>query len=90
MTDDALTEKVALLPCPFCGSDDIDPEGIAGTKGGGETVVSGPCCNVCSAATTFTGNPGHDAALWNRRAAIRQHDAESAMLTAAQEATTDD
>jgi hypothetical protein len=43
-----------LLPCPFCGSTNIDPEGWASTE------RAGPACDDC-AGTADT------VALWNRR-----------------------
>lgn len=38
-----------LKPCPFCGSTDIDPEGVLASKDGGENY-SYPACNDCSAS----------------------------------------
>lgn len=43
------TQKPELMPCPFCGSADIDPEGVFASKDGGENY-SYPACNDCSAS----------------------------------------
>lgn len=61
-----------LKPCPFCGSEDIDPEGIASFKeeyrnknlnwdehANEETIEHKPACNVCGATTNGD---------WNKRA----------------------
>lgn len=45
-----------LLPCPFCGSADIDPEGWASTD------RAGPACNNCSGSADTV-------ELWNSRPA---------------------
>lgn len=37
-------EKITLRDCPFCGSDDIDPEGVLNHKG-----KTSPCCMNCGA-----------------------------------------
>jgi len=53
-----------LLPCPFCGCKDIDPEGVAyypqGDKDKG--LHHDPACNQCSATTAYP---------WNTRAATK-------------------
>lgn len=43
-----------LLPCPFCGSADVDPAGWASTE------RSGPACNNCSGSADSV-------ELWNSR-----------------------
>lgn len=65
------SEISSLLPCPFCGSGDVDPEGVAAFKPEHRTsdmtwddarpehIEHYPACNVCSATTN--GN-------WNTRA----------------------
>lgn len=50
-----MTDTTKLLPCPFCGSDDIDPEGWV------SMVSAGPTCNDCSASA-------QSIEAWNRRA----------------------
>jgi len=53
-----------LLPCPFCGSTDIDPEGWATTGG-----IAGPACNGCQASVgTALNGTAENIAAWNRRA----------------------
>jgi hypothetical protein len=47
-----------LLPCPFCGSQNIDPEGWASTD------RAGPACDDC-AGTAET------AELWNSRPTLK-------------------
>lgn len=54
---------IPLLPCPFCGSEDIDPEGVMK----GESYVTGPACDECGATTEFEGDPQKDAGRWNKR-----------------------
>lgn len=65
-----------LLPCPFCGSADIDPEGVASFKkenrGGKfdwanyapEMLEYDPACNNCSATASKDS--------WNTRAAFAE------------------
>jgi hypothetical protein len=43
-----------ILPCPFCGNDDIDPEGWASTHD------VGPSCKGCGASA-------ESVKLWNKR-----------------------
>ena len=52
-------EAVKLRPCPFCGSDKVDPEGWCSTK---DNVVfnHGPACDEC-------GGSAEDIARWNTR-----------------------
>lgn len=60
-----MSEQEKLLPCPFCGSSDIDPEGVASfkeehrfndSKFGWDNyephmIEHRPCCNKCGATT---------------------------------------
>lgn len=45
---------IALKPCPFCGSKNIDPEGWASTE------RSGPACDDCAGSADTV-------ELWNSR-----------------------
>lgn len=49
----------ALKPCPFCGSNDIDPEGWM------SLTATGPACNNCSASANSIPE-------WQTRAAAPQ------------------
>lgn len=49
-----MSEPVKLLPCPFCGSTDIDAEGWA------STIRSGPACMKCSGSADTV-------KFWNKR-----------------------
>lgn len=51
-----------MLPCPFCGSFDVDPEGWLGTEEGGKEgeFRRGPECMGCGATTVSV-------EAWNRR-----------------------
>lgn len=40
-----MADKIAMLPCPFCGSKNVDPEGWA------STVKKGPACDDCGGST---------------------------------------
>lgn len=48
-----------LLPCPFCGGTEIDPE-----EWSNQTGLSGPGCSSCGAVAD-------SAAAWNRRAPVQ-------------------
>ena len=48
-----------LLPCPFCGSDKIDPEGWTSTE------RKGPACDDCSGSADTV-------ELWNKRPATER------------------
>ena len=64
MTNDAKKEREAvLLPCPFCGSANIDAAGWASTNS------SGPACDDCgaSAGSTLADTPEANIAAWNNR-----------------------
>lgn len=50
-----------LLPCPFCGSTKIDPEGWASTD------RAGPACDDCAGSADTI-------ALWNSRPAVNVHE----------------
>jgi|GEM_PF-3420832 len=59
-----------LLPCPFCGSSNVDPRGWASNDGS-----HGPACdNCCGSAQTIE--------LWNSRPLVR-HEAELSACKAA-------
>lgn len=51
-----------LLPCPFCGSTDVDPEGWATLPEYAKTPEerSGPACDECGASAQTT-------KIWNTR-----------------------
>lgn len=49
-----MSDNVKLLPCPFCGSANIDPEGWVSTE------RKGPACDDCSGSADTV-------ELWNRR-----------------------
>lgn len=49
-----MTEQQNLKPCPFCGSQTIDPEGWA------STARKGPACDEC-------GSSADTVAEWNTR-----------------------
>lgn len=51
---------IDLLPCPFCGSQDIDNEGWASLED------SGPACNECGATAP-------NSSLWNTRLGVKVH-----------------
>lgn len=56
-------DAVALLPCPFCGSNDVDADGWSNTEG-----VTGPACNNCGAcAGEVSKNAADNIAAWNTR-----------------------
>lgn len=70
-----MTDKEKLLPCPFCGSNDIDPEGVSiidpavrkeithWHMAEPHHIISKPACNNCSAS----------ADEWQRRAPNSRH-----------------
>lgn len=49
-----------LLPCPFCGSDDVDPEGWSSLNPDTGERRDGPACQVCDGST-------ESVELWNSR-----------------------
>lgn len=52
-----------LLPCPFCGSTDIDAEGWTNSEG-----RSGPACNDCGASAGDLSHTSEDnVKAWNTR-----------------------
>jgi hypothetical protein len=62
-----------LLPCPFCGSSDIDPEEwMSSTQNGDgtETIKSGPGCGECGATADSVER-------WNTRP-LSSHDQQTA------------
>jgi len=56
-----------LKPCPFCGSHDIDPAGVAWLDEDGDGMHYGPACDDCGATTKHSGIADVDAGFWNRR-----------------------
>lgn len=63
MTDMTNTNQLNLKPCPFCGSENIDPKGWM-TSGG----VAGPACDDCGAsAGCATQTTEENVQAWNRR-----------------------
>ena len=52
--DTQLCEQVKLLPCPFCGSEDVDASFWMSKEG------SGPGCMSC-------GSTAETVAIWNSR-----------------------
>lgn len=69
----------ALLPCPFCGEADIDPEEWASLD------TKGPCCPNCGAsAGLISKTPIENIAAWNTRAT---HAADRQTIGAVGEAT---
>jgi Lar family restriction alleviation protein len=56
-------DSAVLLPCPFCGSANIDPEGW------GSENSSGPACDDCgaSAGSTVASTPEENIEAWNKR-----------------------
>jgi len=59
---------VYLRPCPFCGSHNIDPEGVATkTSADDDTIISGPACDDCSASTSVHPSKIVSFGNWNRR-----------------------
>ena len=56
------TPAQQLEPCPFCGSESIDPRGWASENS------SGPACDDCGASAGCVSNRLQDnIAAWNRR-----------------------
>ncbi len=83
MTD--TQNREALLPCPFCGSTDIDPEGVSSFKDQYKycgyswndddkegKIEHRPACNNCSATTD--GDWNHRAPVTNASEDVREID----------------
>lgn len=65
MTTEIDAEGLALAPCPFCGSNAIDPTGWASTDS------AGPACEDCGASAGKSGDTvKQNVAAWNRRAVL--------------------
>ena len=61
-------EAPELLPCPFCGSPEVNPEGwyrMTEHVFGSGCVVFGPACDEC-------GSSAKTIAAWNTRAALAE------------------
>lgn len=69
----------ALKPCPFCGSNRVDPEGWGGVEPDGKTKRAGPACDNCFATADSI-------AAWNSRAGNNEVEKLRAELAAAREA----
>jgi hypothetical protein len=77
------TETPELLPCPFCGSSEVNPEGwyrMTEHVFGPRCVVFGPACDEC-------GSSAKTIAAWNTRAdladkRIEELEAQLAAMTA--------
>lgn len=68
----SLTERPApsgLLPCPFCGSREVDPAGWASHNPETGENREGPACDDCGASA-------ESAAAWNTRTPQPRHDVE--------------
>lgn len=62
MTNDAVPVTAELLPCPFCGSTNIDPTGWRSLD------AQGPACDDCGAsAGQISLNHADNIAAWNAR-----------------------
>lgn len=51
MSAQSSTAKAELLPCPFCGSTEIDPEGWMSVSQDGKDKKTGPACDECGGST---------------------------------------
>lgn len=57
-----MSEETKLLPCPFCGSTNIDSEGWMSCEPDGSDKKTGPACDDCAGST-------ESVERWNTRAA---------------------
>lgn len=58
-------QQFDLLPCPFCGSARVDPQGWASTDS------AGPACDDCGASAGGAGNTlQKNIVAWNRRSSM--------------------
>lgn len=51
MTEAPRSPDTGLLPCPFCGSTDVDPEGWMSINKDGTQKKTGPACDECGGST---------------------------------------
>lgn len=75
---DADVEAVALLPCPFCGGDDV----IARETHDGPVRPVEVICRECGAQSDIYDDADKAIAAWNRRAAIAADPGRKAMVEA--------
>ncbi len=63
MNNDTPADAIKLLPCPFCGSVNVDAAGWS------SLTSSGPACDDCgaSAGSTLADTPEANIAAWNTR-----------------------
>ena len=57
-----------LKPCPFCGGEDIDPEGVFAEDQNGKNYTY-PSCNDCDASCTD----------WNTRAGVTDEEKKESL-----------
>lgn len=62
-----MTDDKELLPCPFCGSANVDPTYSLGSRSDG-THVHAAGCDVCGAVGPDTPDDSKIGEAWNRRA----------------------
>ena len=67
MTDEPVTVTQALLPCPFCGSENVT---TVWTRVSDDAQWWNGKCNDCDAATNYKQNIAEAIIAWNTRAAM--------------------